>query len=309
MTIEWWHWLALGLVLVALEMAAAGGFYIIFFGIARRRHRRAACSFGRRGAGLGAAAAVFGPLGRVACCSSAARCCAGCSWIRRRRDVDSLVGEIATAARGHRAGRGRPRRAARHGVDGAQPRPPAASRRGSAASSSRVDGLMLFVEPEGARCMTGWQLICLADPRGPRADHHREDRGRRAAAERLRRRAARPVPRRRSSAGFHILMPFVDVDPLPPLAEGNGDRHPGAGLHHARQRAGRRRRHPLSEGAQPRARVVRHLRLHLRDHAARADDAAQRDRQDRSRPDVRGAHEHQHCRSSPSSTRRRSRGA
>lgn len=30
----WWHWLLLGLVLIALEMAAAGGFYIIFFGIA-----------------------------------------------------------------------------------------------------------------------------------------------------------------------------------------------------------------------------------------------------------------------------------
>jgi membrane protein implicated in regulation of membrane protease activity len=30
----WWHWLVLGLVLVALEMAASGGFYIIFFGIA-----------------------------------------------------------------------------------------------------------------------------------------------------------------------------------------------------------------------------------------------------------------------------------
>ena len=30
----WWHWLLLGLVLIALEMAASGGFYIIFFGIA-----------------------------------------------------------------------------------------------------------------------------------------------------------------------------------------------------------------------------------------------------------------------------------
>jgi membrane protein implicated in regulation of membrane protease activity len=29
----WWHWLLLGLVLVALEMAASGGFYIIFFGV------------------------------------------------------------------------------------------------------------------------------------------------------------------------------------------------------------------------------------------------------------------------------------
>ena len=31
---EWWHWLAVGLILVALEMAASGGFSVIFFGIA-----------------------------------------------------------------------------------------------------------------------------------------------------------------------------------------------------------------------------------------------------------------------------------
>src|SRR5262247_3585186 len=30
----WWHWLLLGLVLAAAEMAAAGGFYFIFFGVA-----------------------------------------------------------------------------------------------------------------------------------------------------------------------------------------------------------------------------------------------------------------------------------
>ena len=34
MAIVWWHWFALGLVLIALELAAAGGFYVIFFGIA-----------------------------------------------------------------------------------------------------------------------------------------------------------------------------------------------------------------------------------------------------------------------------------
>ena len=33
MIIAWWQWLALGLILVALEMAASGGFYIIFFGV------------------------------------------------------------------------------------------------------------------------------------------------------------------------------------------------------------------------------------------------------------------------------------
>src|SRR5262245_47235463 len=30
----WWHWLLLGLILVGLEMAASGGFYFIFFGVA-----------------------------------------------------------------------------------------------------------------------------------------------------------------------------------------------------------------------------------------------------------------------------------
>jgi membrane protein implicated in regulation of membrane protease activity len=29
----WWYWLVLGLVLIAAEMASAGGFYIIFFGV------------------------------------------------------------------------------------------------------------------------------------------------------------------------------------------------------------------------------------------------------------------------------------
>jgi membrane protein implicated in regulation of membrane protease activity len=32
--IAWWHWLALGLMLVALELSVAGGFYLLFFGVA-----------------------------------------------------------------------------------------------------------------------------------------------------------------------------------------------------------------------------------------------------------------------------------
>ena len=32
--LEWWHWLVIGLILVALELAASGGFYVIFFGVA-----------------------------------------------------------------------------------------------------------------------------------------------------------------------------------------------------------------------------------------------------------------------------------
>jgi membrane protein implicated in regulation of membrane protease activity len=34
LALEWWHWLVLGLILIALELAASGGFYVIFFGIA-----------------------------------------------------------------------------------------------------------------------------------------------------------------------------------------------------------------------------------------------------------------------------------
>jgi membrane protein implicated in regulation of membrane protease activity len=32
--ITWWHWLAVGLVLVALEVAMTSGFYMLFFGVA-----------------------------------------------------------------------------------------------------------------------------------------------------------------------------------------------------------------------------------------------------------------------------------
>ena len=30
----WWHWLIIGLLLVALELSSSGGFYVIFFGVA-----------------------------------------------------------------------------------------------------------------------------------------------------------------------------------------------------------------------------------------------------------------------------------
>jgi inner membrane protein len=33
MTVLWWHWLVLGMVLVGLEATALGGVYVVFFGI------------------------------------------------------------------------------------------------------------------------------------------------------------------------------------------------------------------------------------------------------------------------------------
>ena len=56
----WWYWLVLGLVLVALEMASSGGFYIIFFGVASVV------------VALLAASGVAEPIGSNGCSS---RCC------------------------------------------------------------------------------------------------------------------------------------------------------------------------------------------------------------------------------------------
>src|SRR5438874_11814640 len=33
MTLLWWHWLVLGLILALAEMATTGGFYLVFFGM------------------------------------------------------------------------------------------------------------------------------------------------------------------------------------------------------------------------------------------------------------------------------------
>ena len=92
MTILWWHWLALGLVLVALEMATAGGFYMVFFGIA------AICLSVLRAADLGgplwSQLILFSvlALGALLLRSPVLR------WLqldRRTADVDSLVGDLA----------------------------------------------------------------------------------------------------------------------------------------------------------------------------------------------------------------------
>ncbi len=119
MTILWWHWLALGLILVALEMTTAGGFYMVFFGIAAI------------GLSVLRAADLGGPLwsqlilfsvlalGALLLRSPVLR------WLqldRRTADVDSLVGDLAAAARGDCAWCGWTRRAPGHGVVGAERR-------------------------------------------------------------------------------------------------------------------------------------------------------------------------------------------
>ena len=91
---EWWHWLAVGLVLVALEMAASGGFYVIFFGIA------ALVIGGLHLADLaGPAWFQFLLFSILSIASLVLFRSPMMSWLkldRPGRDVDSLVGEVAT---------------------------------------------------------------------------------------------------------------------------------------------------------------------------------------------------------------------
>ena len=111
------------------------------------------------------------------------------------------------------------------------------------------------------------------------------------------------------SAGFHILMPFIErIAYRHSLKEAAFDIPEQVCITSDNVQVGVDGVLYLT-GARPVARVVRHRRLRVRHLAARADHAAQRDRQDRPRPHVRGARPRSTPTSSASSTRRPSPGA
>ena len=143
---QWWHWLALGLILVALEIAASGGFYVIFFGIA-------AIAIG----GLhlfGVAGPTWFQFLLFSGLSVAALLLFRNPFLQlmhgdgKGKDVDSLVGEIATpleAMAPGAVGRAELRGtvwSARNGSAGVLPP-------GGRCRVARVDGLMIILEPEG----------------------------------------------------------------------------------------------------------------------------------------------------------------
>jgi hypothetical protein len=144
---EWWHWLLLGLVLVALELAASGGFYVIFFGVA-------ALAIGGLHlfdlAGpmwwqfllfsllsVGFLLLFRGPV---------------LHWMQLDKpgvDVDSLVGETAVPL-GDIAPGSVGKAELRGTVWSARNSSAAAILRGQRCRVVRVDRLMIFLEPEGA---------------------------------------------------------------------------------------------------------------------------------------------------------------
>jgi len=147
MTILWWHWLVLGLLLVLAELAASGGFYIIFFGIAALVVG-ALARFDLAGpiwiqilmfSGIAVALLLFfrGRLLR---------------WLQidpQSPPVDQLVGEVAIASEDLAPGSvGRVE--LRGSAWSARNNAAVPISRGMRCRVTRVEGLMVYVEPEGA---------------------------------------------------------------------------------------------------------------------------------------------------------------
>jgi membrane protein implicated in regulation of membrane protease activity len=148
MDMQWWHWIVLGLVLAVAELASAGGFYIIFFGL------------GAIIVGLLAWLGWSGPLW-LQVAEFTIFSVVLMALFRRRLlgtvqpnpqapTIDTLVGEIAITAEDVPAG-GVGRVELRGTGWSARAESGAAIARGSRCVVTRVDGLMLYIAPEGAR--------------------------------------------------------------------------------------------------------------------------------------------------------------
>jgi membrane protein implicated in regulation of membrane protease activity len=148
MELLWWHWLVVGLLLVLVEVATPGGFFVIFFGVA-------AIIIGAL-AGLGLAGPVwmqllmFSVLSVVSLALFRARLLKMFQHDPQAPEVDSLVGEI-----GQLEGAIAPGQIGRIEVRGtawsARNATALELARGMRCRVVRVNGLMLEVEPEGAR--------------------------------------------------------------------------------------------------------------------------------------------------------------
>jgi len=144
----WWHWLVIGLILVGLEMAAAGGFYVIFFGIA-------AIVIG--------ALHLFGVAGPVwlqfllfsvvSVASLLLFRSPMLRWLGADRagvDVDSLIGETATPLEQIEVG-AVGRAELRGTVWSARNTDTTTLARGQRCTVASVDRLMILIKAEGAR--------------------------------------------------------------------------------------------------------------------------------------------------------------
>ena len=148
MQIAWWHWLVLGLVLVVAEIAAASGFYILFFGIGALIVG-ALAAFGWAGPAW-TQLLLFTAISLISLALFRGRLLKMVQPDPQAPSVDQLVGEVAIVVEDLAPGtvgkvelRGSAWSARLSGGG--------AVLRGGRCRVTRVDGLMLYVEPEGAR--------------------------------------------------------------------------------------------------------------------------------------------------------------
>ena len=144
----WWHWIVVGLILIALEMAASGGFYVIFFGIA-------AIAIGALNV-LGLAGPLwfqFLLFSTISIGSLLLFRRPFMRWMQLDRpgsDVDSMIGETAIPLEDIEPG-AVGRAELRGTVWSARNRATVPLRKGQRCRVVAVERLMIFLEPEGAR--------------------------------------------------------------------------------------------------------------------------------------------------------------
>ena len=147
LTLLWWHWLVIGLLLVLAELATAGGFFVIFFGIG-------ALIVGIL-AGFGVAdqlwvqMLLFSVISVSSLVLFRSRMLAWIQLDPHRPEVDTLVGEIGVV-NDEVAPDGIGRVEVRGSAWSARNVTHAVLPRGTRCRVVRVDGLMLEIEPEGA---------------------------------------------------------------------------------------------------------------------------------------------------------------
>src|SRR5687767_53704 len=148
MELLWWHWLVIGLLLVLAELATPGGFFVIFFGVA------ALIVGALSGLGVGGPMWVqllmFSVLSVVSLLLFRTRLLQLMQVDPQAPAVDSLVGEIGLlegAIAPGQIGKIEVRGAAWSARNTTSSEIP----RGMRCRVVRVKGLMLEVEPEGAR--------------------------------------------------------------------------------------------------------------------------------------------------------------
>jgi membrane protein implicated in regulation of membrane protease activity len=147
MTLLWWHWLIAGLILVAFELAASGGFYIIFFGVAALLI--GLLSFLGLGGPGWVQLLLFSVLSVVSLLVFRSPLMRWMKLDQPGTAVDSLVGETAVALEDIRPG-SVGRAELRGTVWSARNNGTAILVRGQRCTVAAVDRLTLFLVPEGA---------------------------------------------------------------------------------------------------------------------------------------------------------------